>query len=116
VDGQYRRSDDVAFRYERQTAIPPDGYDIGGKHGIVQGMDVAPSGDVWALDSGDNKLVYLPKGDPSEVKFFCQSADGKQNKDSPHQWGPIGHENSSASHLKHDSSIVQSAHNAVSIG
>ena len=62
---------------------PPEGYTFGGKLGLMQGIIVVPNGDVWALDFGDDKVVYLPKGDPSKVKFFCQSTDGKPNKDSP---------------------------------
>jgi hypothetical protein len=27
--------------------------------------------------------VYMPKGDPSQAKFYCQSTDGQANKDSP---------------------------------
>ncbi|WP_410967238.1 hypothetical protein, partial [Salmonella sp. SAL4436] len=61
---------------------PDDGFNFGGKLGVMQGVIVAPNGDVWALDFSDDKVVYLPKGDPSKVKFFCQSTDGKPNKDS----------------------------------
>ena len=61
---------------------PSDGFNFGGKLGVMQGVIVTPSGDVWALDFSDDKVVYLPKGDPSKVKFFCQSTDGKPNKDS----------------------------------
>lgn len=62
---------------------PPEGFNFGSKIGVMQGVIVAPNGDVWALDFSDDKVVYLPKGDPSKVKFFCQSTDGKPNKDSP---------------------------------
>jgi hypothetical protein len=62
---------------------PPEGYNLGGKLGAMQGIIVAPNGDVWALDFGDDKVVYLPKGDPGKAKFYCQSTDGKPNKDSP---------------------------------
>jgi len=62
---------------------PPEGYTFGGKLGLMQGIIVVPNGDVWAADFGDDKIVYMPKGDPSKVKFFCQSTDGKPNKDSP---------------------------------
>jgi len=61
---------------------PEEGFNFGGKLGVMQGVIVAPNGDVWALDFSDDKVVYLPKGDPSKVKFFCQSTDGKPNKDS----------------------------------
>ncbi|MGO9265422.1 MAG: hypothetical protein ACLQBA_11180 [Candidatus Binataceae bacterium] len=62
---------------------PPQGYNFGGKLGVMQGIIVTPNGDVWALDFGEDKVVYLPKGDPANVKFYCQSTDGKPNKDSP---------------------------------
>jgi hypothetical protein len=62
---------------------PPEGYNFGGKLRAMQGVIVAPNGDVWALDFGDDKVVCLPKGDPSKVKFYCQSTDGKPNKDGP---------------------------------
>ncbi|EXI74740.1 MAG: Streptogramin lyase [Candidatus Accumulibacter sp. SK-11] len=64
---------------------PPEGYNFGGKLSTMQGIIVAPNGDVWAVDFGDDKVIYLPKGDPSKVQFFCQSTDGKPNKDSPCQ-------------------------------
>jgi hypothetical protein len=62
---------------------PPEGYNFGGKLKAMQGIIVAPNGDVWTVDFGDDKVIYLPKGDPSKAKFFCQSTDGKPNKDSP---------------------------------
>ena len=49
----------------------------------MQSVIVTPSGDVWALDFGDDKVVYMPQGDPTKAKFYCQSTDGKANKDSP---------------------------------
>ena len=49
----------------------------------MQGIIVTTNGDVWALDFGDDKVVYMPKGDPTKAKFYCQSTDGKPNKDSP---------------------------------
>ena len=62
---------------------PPEGYNFGGKISTMQGIIVTPNGDVWALDFGDDKVVYMPHGDPSKVKFYCQATDGKPNKDSP---------------------------------
>ena len=62
---------------------PPEGYNFGGKISTMQGIIVTPNGDVWAVDFGDDKVVYMPKGDPTKVKFYCQSTDGKPNKDSP---------------------------------
>jgi len=47
----------------------------------MQGIIVAPNGDVWALDFEKDQVVYLPKGDASKGTFFCRSTDGKPNKD-----------------------------------
>jgi len=62
---------------------PPEGFNFGSKLGVMQGVIVTPNGDVWAVDFSDDKVVYLPKGDPSKVKFFCQSTDGRPNSESP---------------------------------
>jgi hypothetical protein len=62
---------------------PADGYNFGGQLGIMQGIIVAPNGDVWTVDFEKDQVVYLPKGDASKAKFFCRSTDGKPNKDSP---------------------------------
>jgi hypothetical protein len=61
---------------------PPSGYNLDGKLGKVQGVIVTPSGDVWALDFGGDRVIYLPKGDPTKIKFYCQATDGKPNKES----------------------------------
>ncbi len=62
---------------------PPEGYNFGGKLGFMQGIIVTPKGDVWAVDFSDDKVIYMPNGDPSKVKFYCQSTDGRPNKESP---------------------------------
>jgi streptogramin lyase len=62
---------------------PPEGYNFDGQLGLMQGIIVTSNGDVWALDFGKDRVVDLPKGDPSKAKFFCESTDGKPNKDSP---------------------------------
>jgi hypothetical protein len=61
---------------------PPEGYNFGGKLRNMQGIIVAPNGDVWAVDLGDDKVVYMPNGDPAKAKFYCEAGDGKPNKDS----------------------------------
>jgi hypothetical protein len=60
---------------------PADGFNFGGRIGVMQGVIVAPSGDVWALDFSDDKVAHLPN--PTKVEFFRQSTDGRPNKDSP---------------------------------
>jgi hypothetical protein len=62
---------------------PSEGFNFGGQLGLMQGIIVTPNGDVWALDFGKDDVIYLPKGDPSKAKFFCEAADGRPNKDSP---------------------------------
>ena len=79
------------FDNDGKPLSPPEGYNFGGKLKTMQGVIVAPNGDVWAADFGDDKIVYMPKGDPSQVKFYCQSTNGRPNKDSPCKLnGPFG--------------------------
>jgi hypothetical protein len=71
------------FSKDGTPLSPPDGYNFGGELGIMQGIIVAPNGDVWTVDFQNDQVIYLPKGDPGQVKFFCRATDGKPNKDSP---------------------------------
>jgi DNA-binding beta-propeller fold protein YncE len=56
---------------------PPQGYNLNGQLGLMQGIIVAPDGDVWALDFGNDQVVHLPQGDPSKAEILCKSPDGK---------------------------------------
>jgi hypothetical protein len=71
------------FDKNGKALSPPTGYTFGGQLGKVQGIIVTPNGDVWALDFGKDQVLYLPKGDPSKVKFYCQTPEGKSKKDNP---------------------------------
>jgi hypothetical protein len=71
------------FDHNGKPLSPPEGYNFGGKLGFMQGIIVTPNGDVWALDFTNDRVVYLPQGDPSKVKFYCESTNGTPNKDSP---------------------------------
>ena len=62
---------------------PPESYNFGGKLGFMQGVIVVPNGDVWAVDFSNDRVVYLPKGDPSQAKFYCEAPAGTPNKDGP---------------------------------
>lgn len=62
---------------------PPQGYNFGGKLGAMQGIMVVPNGDVWTVDFGNDDVVYMPQGDPSKAKFYCESTNGKPNRESP---------------------------------
>lgn len=51
---------------------PPEGYNFNGRLGLMQGIIVTPSGDVWALGVTRNQLVYIPKGDPAQARIICE--------------------------------------------
>ena len=52
---------------------PPDGWNFNHQLSSMQGIIATPSGDIWAIDTMKAQLVYFPKGDPSQAKFFCQN-------------------------------------------
>jgi len=37
----------------------------------MQGIIVAPNGDVWAVDTMKGQVVHFPKGDPSKGQLEC---------------------------------------------
>ena len=62
---------------------PPEGYNFGSNLGFMQGVIVTPSGDVWAVDFTNDRVVFMPQGDPSKAKFYCEAPAGTPNKDGP---------------------------------
>jgi streptogramin lyase len=52
---------------------PPDGYNLNGKLGEMQGIIVTPNGDIWAVDQGKSQVVHLPKADPDNGRIYCQN-------------------------------------------
>lgn len=65
---------------DRKTGTPlsPEGgYDFGGKLGQMQGVLVAPNGDVWTVDNGNSQIVHIPGGDPSKGRILGRTVDGK---------------------------------------
>jgi len=66
----------VKFDKAGKPLSPPDGYNFGGQLGQMQGIIVTPKGDVWALDVEKAQVIYMPRGDPSKVQFFCQNKTG----------------------------------------
>ena len=62
---------------------PPTGYNFGGELGLMQGIIVTPNGDVWTADFGKDQIIYLPHGDPSQAKTYCQAPPNKPSKDNP---------------------------------
>jgi len=66
--------------FDRKTGkplSPETGYNFDGKLGAMQGIMVAPNGDVWTLDNDHSQIVHLPKGVPSKGRIYGQVVDGK---------------------------------------
>jgi DNA-binding beta-propeller fold protein YncE len=66
--------------FDRKTGkplSPETGYNFDGKLGAMQGLIVAPNGDVWTLDNEHSQIVYLPKGDASKGRIYGRVVDGK---------------------------------------
>ena len=53
----------AVFDRNGKPLTPPEGINFGGKLGLMQGIIVTPSGDVWALGIEKSQLVHFPKGD-----------------------------------------------------
>ena len=51
---------------------PPEGINFGGKLGLMQGIIVTPSGDVWVLGIEKSQLVHFPKGDLTKGRIVCE--------------------------------------------
>lgn len=66
--------------FDRKTGkplSPETGYNFDGKLGAMQGVMVAPNGDIWTLDNDHSWLVHLPKGDASKGRIYGKIVDGK---------------------------------------
>jgi hypothetical protein len=53
----------------------PEGITFNGQLGLMQGIIVTPSGDVWVLGISKNQLLYFPKGDWAKGRIVCQGRD-----------------------------------------
>ena len=62
----------TVFDKNGKPLTPPDGITFDGKLGLMQGVIVTPSGDVWVVGLGKNQLVYFPKGDLTKAKLVCE--------------------------------------------
>jgi len=61
----------VRFDNNGKPLSPPEGYNFGGQLGLMQGIIVTPSGDIWAVGIEKNQLVHIPNGDPSKGRVLC---------------------------------------------
>jgi hypothetical protein len=62
----------AVFDKNGNPLTPPEGITFDGKLGLVQGIIVTPSGDVWALGIEKNQLIHFPKGDLTKGRIVCE--------------------------------------------
>ena len=62
----------AVFDKNGKPLTPPEGITFDGKLGLMQGIIVTPSGDVWAVGISKNQLLYFPKGDPTKGRIVCE--------------------------------------------
>ena len=65
----------AVFDKNGKPLTPPDGITFDGKLGLMQGVIVTPSSDVWVVGLGKNQLVYFPKGDLTKAKLVCEGRE-----------------------------------------
>ena len=70
----------AVFDKNGKPLTPPDGITFDGKLGLMQGVIVAPSGDVWVVGISKNQLVHFPKGDLTKGRIVCEGEDAEPCK------------------------------------
>jgi hypothetical protein len=65
----------AVFDKNGKPLTPPEGITFDGKLGLMQGIIVTPSSDVWAVGISKNQLLYFPKGDWTKGKIVCEGRD-----------------------------------------
>src|ERR1700685_2358853 len=62
----------AGFDKNSKPLTPPEGINFGGRLGLMQGIIVTPSGDVWVLGIEKSQLVHFPKGDLAKGEIVCE--------------------------------------------
>jgi hypothetical protein len=62
----------VVFDKNGKPLTPPDGITFDGRLGLMQGIIVTPSGDVWILGVEKRQLVHFPQGDLTKGRIVCE--------------------------------------------
>jgi hypothetical protein len=70
----------VVFDKNGKALTPPDGITFNGRLGLMQGVMVTPSGDVWVLGVEKRQLVYFPKGDLTKGRIVCEGDNAEPCK------------------------------------
>jgi hypothetical protein len=63
------------FDKSGKSLAGPNGITFDGKLGLMQGVIVTPSSDVWVVGITKSQLVYFPKGDPAKGKIICEGRE-----------------------------------------
>jgi hypothetical protein len=64
----------TVFDKNGKPLTPPSGITFGGRLGLMQGVLVTPSGDVWVVGLSKTQLVYFPNGDITKGRIVCEGA------------------------------------------
>jgi hypothetical protein len=70
----------AVFDPNGKPLTPPEGITFNGQLGLMQGIIVTPSGDVWALGVSKRQLVHIPKGDWTKGRIVCEGDSGEPCK------------------------------------
>ena len=62
----------TVFDKTGKPLTPPEGINFGGRLGLMQGIIVAPNGDVWALGIEKRQLLKFPGGDWTKGEIICE--------------------------------------------
>jgi hypothetical protein len=62
----------AVFDKNGKPLTPSEGITFDGKLGLMQGVIVTPSGEVWVLGIEKSQLVHFPKGDLSKGRIVCE--------------------------------------------
>jgi len=84
------RTISVLDRKTGEPLSPEAGYNFDGKLGQMQGVLVAPNGDIWTVDNENNQIVHLPGGDVSKGRILGRTVDGKPVDGTLAVKGPFG--------------------------
>jgi len=70
----------TVFDKNGKPLTPPEGINFGGRLGLMQGVIVTPSGDVWVVGIEKSQLVYFPKGDLTKGRIVCEGESAEPCK------------------------------------
>jgi hypothetical protein len=66
----------AVFDKNGKPLTPPEGITFDGQLGLMQGIIVTPSSDVWVVGISKNQVVYFPKGDLAKGRLLCEGFKG----------------------------------------